>query len=261
VIDPKNLISDAETDEEKIITATGGNNFAAARCSLIVQNCPDTTWMRIEHHWAAPDPIQNNTNNYNISDLRYWKLTGIWPSGFVTRGKFSYDGRTTNTSGTGFYLDHDLTVPNGDSIILLYREDAAHDWREWPYYTKTVTGSASTSKFGYVMADSLLPGEYTFANGVSTVLISTGNEIETELQIGLYPVPASSILNVELPASMNGNYSILINDAQGKTVVQQNASAGINHIDVSTLPDGIYFCIVNGKEGLISENKFTVIRH
>ncbi|HTF05335.1 MAG TPA: M1 family metallopeptidase, partial [Bacteroidia bacterium] len=85
VIDPKNLISDAETDEEQTITATGTNTFTAARCTLTVQNCPDTAWMRIEHHWAAPDPIQNNINNYNISDLRYWKLTGMWPAGFVAR--------------------------------------------------------------------------------------------------------------------------------------------------------------------------------
>jgi hypothetical protein len=261
VIDPKNLISDAETPEEKFITATGTSNFTAARCTLTVQNCPDTAWVRIEHHWAAPDPIQNNTNNYNISDLRYWKLTGLWPSGFVTRGRFNYDGRTTAQSGTGFYLDHDLTIPNGDSIILLYREDAAHDWREWPYYTKTVTGSAATSKFGYVIADSLQPGEYTFANGVSTVLIGTGSEPDLQNQIGIYPVPATDILNIELPQNMTDNYSATITDAQGKVVIQQNVRNGVNTIDVSSLPDGIYFCTVTGRQGLISENKFTVIRN
>ncbi|MCK6641792.1 MAG: T9SS type A sorting domain-containing protein [Bacteroidia bacterium] len=261
VIDPKNLISDAETPEEKLITATGTSNFSAARCTLTVQNCPDTAWVRIEHHWAAPDPIQNNTNNYNISDLRYWKLTGLWPSGFVTRGRFNYDGRTTGLSGTGFYLDHDLTIPNGDSIILLYREDAAHDWREWPYYTKTVSGAAATSKFGYVIADSLQPGEYTFANGVSTVLIGTGSEPELQNQIGIYPVPATDILNIELPQNMTENYSATISDAQGKIVIQQNVRNGVNTIDVSALPDGIYFCTVTGRQGIISENKFTVIRN
>jgi hypothetical protein len=185
----------------------------------------------------------------------------MWPAGFVTRGKFNYDGRTTGTAGTGYYLDHDLTIPNGDSIILLYREDAAHDWREWPYYTKTVTGPAATSKYGYVIADSLLPGEYTFANGVSTVLIGTGNEIEMQLQIGLYPVPANDILNIELPQQMTGTYSATITDAQGKIVIQQNVHSGINALNVSSLPDGIYFCTVTGKEGLITENKFTIIRN
>lgn len=260
VIDPKNLISDAETSEEKTITATGANNFSAARCLLTVQNCPDSTWMRIEHHWVAPDPIQNNTNNYNISDLRYWKLTGSWPAGFVTQGRFNYDGRTTSTSGGAFWLDNDLTVPNGDSIILLYRANPADDWREWPHYTKTVIGPASSSKFGYVVADSLLPGEYTFANGVSTVLIGVNEEADLNPQVEVYPVPANDLINISIPANTTGAVQIEVTDVNGKIVYAQQHNEKQITLQSATWAEGLYFVNVKQEDHLLSTEKITV-RH
>lgn len=258
VIDPKNLISDAETDEEQFITATGTVNFASSRCILTVQNCPDTAWTRIEHHWVAPDPIQNNTNNYNISDLRYWKITGQWPAGFVTRGRFNYDGRTNATSGTGYWLDNDLTVPNGDSIILLYREDPSQDWREWPYYTKTITGPASTSKQGYVLADSLMPGEYTFANGVSTVLIGVNEQPDANPQIEIYPVPANTALNVSIPETMSGQVVVTATDINGRVVYSGKHSEKFFTLETSMWAEGMYFIDVAKNEEILHTEKVTV---
>lgn len=260
VIDPKNLISDAETDEEKTITATGANNFAAARCLVTVQNCPDTTWMRIEHHYVAPDPIQNNTNNYNISDQRYWKLTGIWPSGFVASGRFTYDGRTNGTSGGGYWLDNDLTVPNGDSIILLYRANPADDWTEWPHYTKTVTGPSSTSKLGYVVADSLLPGEYAFANGVSTVLDGINEQADTHARVEIYPVPADQSVNVSVPATVQGDVEIVATDISGKVVYRGVHSEKLFVLQTASWAEGLYFIEAKQGEKVLHVEKVTV-RH
>lgn len=258
VIDPKNLISDAETDEEININTVGAHNFNAARCTLNVQNCPDTAWMRIEHHWVAPDPIQNNVNNYNISDLRYWKLTGMWPAGFVASGRFNYDGRTTGTSGGGFWLDNDLTVPNGDSIILLYRANAADDWREWPHYTKTVTGPASTSKFGYVIADSLLPGEYTFANGVSTVLIGVNEQADPDPQVEIYPVPANHSLNISIPSTITGSVQVTATDISGRVVYTGTHNENFFTIETSSWAEGIYFIDVARNAEILHTEKITV---
>lgn len=258
VIDPKNLISDAETDEEKMIAAAGSQNFDAAKCSLTVITCPDTAWVRIEHHYAAPDPVQNNTNNWNISGQRYWKVTGIWPAGFVATGRFTYDGRTTNTTGGGFWLDNDLTVPNGDSIILLYRASPADDWQEYPDYTKTILGPVATSKLGYVVADSLLPGEYTFANGVSTVLISVNEEQDPTLQIGMYPVPANEQLNIVVPEAVKGNVEYTITDAAGRVVFHALRADRTFVIETSSWAEGMYFAEVKQNEEVIQVEKITI---
>ena len=69
--------------------------------------------LQFEHHWVAPDPIKNNSNNYRISESRYWSIDGILPTGFSATMKLEFDGRTTN----GF-LDLDLVPVNGDSIIF-----------------------------------------------------------------------------------------------------------------------------------------------
>jgi aminopeptidase N len=260
IMDPKNLISDAETDEEQELTSTGTRIFTAARCTLNVQNIPDTTWMRIEHHWAAPDPVQNNINNYNISDLRYWKLTGSWPAGFVASGKFNYDGRTTGLSGSGYWLDNNLTTVNGDSIILLYRANPADDWHEWPHYTKTITGPVATSKYGYVNADSLLPGEYCFANGVSTVLIGVNEETDPNPRVEIYPSPASELINLTLPSSINGDVLISVCDITGKIVYTQQHSEKQITLPCAQWAEGLYFVTVKQEEQDLMTEKITV-RH
>ena len=258
VIDPKNLISDAETDEEKTFSVTGLQNFTAARCSVTVQNCPDTAWMRIEHHYVAPDPIQNNVNNYRISDQRYWKLTGIWPQGFVATGKFTYDGRTNGTSGGGYWLDDHLTITNGDSIILLYREDPAHDWREWPHYAKTVSGPAATSKFGYVVADSIQPGEYTFATGVSTVLISVGEEPFISNVLEVFPNPSSDFVTLQVPESVTGEFSVRVMDMEGRIVVDDQYSSHRLQLSTMEWPSGLYIAEIRQRDNILYSEKITI---
>lgn len=257
IIDPKNLIADAESNEEKLITATGTNTFTYGRVLFTIQNCPDTAWMRVEHHWVAPDPVQNNVNNYNISDLRYWKISGLWPAGFLTRGRFYYDGRTTATGGGAYWLDNDLTVPNGDSIILLYRANAADDWHEWPYYTKTITGPASTSKMGFVVADSLLPGEYCFANGVSAVI--GVNEIMSEnAPFEIYPAPANDILNISVPVQVEGAVQIVVSDALGRMVYNESHQEKAIVIETMRWAEGMYFVEARQGDAVLQTEKVAV---
>lgn len=260
VIDPKNLISDAETDEDKTITMTGLANYTAARCSLTVQNCPDTAWVRVEHHWVAPDPVQNNTNNYHLSDQRYWKVTGIWPAGFVATAKFNYDGRTTGTTGGAYWLDDHLTVPNGDSIILLYRADPSDDWHEWPHYTKTINGVQATSKIGYVVADSIQPGEYAFANGVSTVLIGVQEQPDPDPRVEIYPVPANDFVNVSVPETVHGNVEVTATDMNGRVVYDAIHQEKFFTLPVSSWAEGLYLIEAKQGENVLTAEKITV-RH
>jgi aminopeptidase N len=258
IVDPKNLIADAESDEEKLITATGSNNYALGRVNFTVTNCPDTAYLRVEHHWVAPDPIQNNVNNYRLSTLRYWEISGLWPAGFVTKARFTYDGRTAATSGGANWLDQDLTIPNGDSIILVYRANAADDWHEWPYYTKTIQGPVTTSKFGYVVADSIQPGEYAFANGVSTVIGIAEHADEEHALIEIYPVPSDEGFQIQTNNSVSGPVTVLIHDMEGRIVYNAEHTDHNFYIPTKAWSQGLYIVELRQNEKLLQQEKITV---
>ena len=239
-LDIDGKLSDAVTDEDKVISTTGTHTFAAARCTLTVNTVTDSAFVRVEHNWTAPDPLVNNPNNYNLSSLRYWTLDGIFPQTFYAKARFYYDGRTSSTIGPSQWLDNDLTVPNGDSIILLYRRDAADEWQEWPYYTKTVIGSAATSKYGYVEADSIAPGQYTFANGVSTVLIGVSEEPAPAPEVVAYPNPAGNNLTIEWPGATNDPVQVNVYDMDGRLVHSETMSGIQAKVKTERWMDGYY---------------------
>lgn len=239
-IDINGKISDGITDQDTMILNTGIINLTAARCTLNVSSVIDSAYVRVEHNWAAPDSIKNNTNNYRISSKHYWTVDGFFAPGFRTKGKFYYDGRTSSMNGPGMYLDNDLTIPNGDSIILLYRRNAADDWQEWPVYTKFIIGSAGTSKYGYVDADSLQPGQYAFANGVSAVLIGTTELPAPAPELSVYPNPADEQLTIEWP-DMNGTAANLrVYQSDGRLVYEQSQNANKVQLQTSGWSGGFY---------------------
>ncbi|HLG03664.1 MAG TPA: T9SS type A sorting domain-containing protein, partial [Bacteroidia bacterium] len=259
-IDVDGKISDAITDEERTITAAGTQNYTAARCTVTVMTVPDTTYMRIEHNWAAPDAIQNNPSNYRISSLRYWTIDGIIPAGFYAKARFYYDGRTGSTAGPGQWLDNDLTIVNGDSIILLYRRDASEEWQEWPYYSKTVIGPVATSKYGYAEIDSLAKGEYAFACGVSTVLIGVDEEAAPNGEVIAYPNPACDQLTVEWPVG-DEPVEIRIYDTEGRLVHAERAGGSLIKLVTDRWSGGIYNVEVIREGQLLGRNKVLIYRH
>ena len=72
------------------------------------------------------------------------------------------------------------------------------------------------------------------------VITAGGNQDIVDVQnheLSIYPNPASATLNVVVAES--GEASVL--DAMGRTVMCQSVMAGGNAIDVSMLPNGLYF--------------------
>lgn len=240
-VDVEEKISDAITDEKKTIKTTGSHNFALARCSLTVSAIVDSAYVRIEHNYVAPDPIQNNVNNYRLSTERYWNIDGILPSTFVSKARFTYDGRTASTVGPTQWLDNLLTPVNGDSIILLYRRDAADDWHEYPYYTKFVFGSPTTSKYGYVDVDSLKLGQYAFANGVSQVLIGVNELPSPSPEISAYPNPAGDNLTIDWTSENTEPVLVNVYDADGKIMFSQTMTGAEAKLETARWVDGFYF--------------------
>lgn len=253
-------ISDGITDQEIVIDATGTHILAAARCTLTVSSIIDSAYVRVEHNWTGPDSIKFNTNNYRLSTKHFWTVDGFFPNGFNTKGKFYYDGRTSSTAGPGQYLDNDLTIPNGDSIILLYRRDAYDDWHEWPVYTKFIIGSSGTSKYGYVEADSLAPGQYAFANGVSTVLIGVTELPAPAPEVLAYPNPAYNNLTIEWPGVVNGPVEIRVYHSDGRLVHSEIKTGTQLQLETAEWGSGIYFVEVSQQDQLIGRKEVVILR-
>ncbi len=258
-IDMDGKISDAITDEAQTIKTTGAHNFISGRVNLTVNNIVDSAYVRIEHNWAAPDSIRNNPNNYRISSLRYWKIDGIFPSTFYTKARFYYDGRTTSTAGPGDYLDQDLTITNGDSIILLYRKDASDEWHEYPHYIKTVSGNHLTSKYGWMDVDSLVKGEYAFACGHSTVLIGVNEVAAPAPEVTAYPNPAGNDLTVEWPGAGADPVLLNIYDASGNIVFSETVNAEQAKLETSRWMDGMYVVEAIQKEKVLGRKQVMIL--
>ncbi|MBL4593450.1 MAG: M1 family metallopeptidase, partial [Flavobacteriales bacterium] len=164
ILNESNRLNQARTDNQIIANSTFINNNLnlALVSNLSITSIVDSALLQFEHHWVAPDTIKNNVNNYRISTSRYWSIDGILPSTLNSSFKLFFDGRASQ----GF-LDFDLVPVNGDSLILVYRESPISDWQEYPYYTKTTISQSLA--YGWVTIDSLLLGEYTFANSASAI--------------------------------------------------------------------------------------------
>ncbi len=246
-------ISDAISSEYKTIKTNTSYNYVLGRATVIVTNKgADSSYVRVEHNFASPDPFKNNPHNFHLNSQHYWKVDGIMTSGFVGKVRLFYDG-TKNPSGNS-YLDTCLTIVNGDSIILLYRKNAADDWHEVPY-TKQILGG----KTGFLTTDSFRLGEYVFANGISSLITGVKEKATDKIIFELFPNPASYDLNIKV-----GNYKLTascfidIIDIQGKLVKHIDKVNESTNILISDLAKGHYVASLKDKNKVIVTKKFVV---
>ena len=238
-------ISDAISSEFKTIKTAATISYALGKALLIVSNKGiDSSYVRIEHNLVKADAIKNNTHNFRLNTQHYWKIDGILSSGFASKLRFNYDGNKS-TSGIS-YLDTCLTAVNGDSLILLYRKNSADDWKEVNSYTKF----KSASRTGFLTVDTFKLGEYVFANGKSLVLIGLNEKNKSNVEMEIFPNPASYQLTVNfINYKIMASHCIDIVDLQGKLVKHIQHIANENSITISDLTKGQY--IIN----LVDKNK------
>jgi aminopeptidase N len=247
-------IGDATSHEVKIIKNTGNVSYPLGKVFLQVQNKgADSSLVRVIHNYVPPDNFKENPIGNNLSNQHYWKVEGIFSPGFVTRGRFNYDGNKGLT-GTNAYLDTLLAIVNGDSIALFYRRNAADDWRWLRNATKNKTGTRT----GFIEVDTLQTGEYTFANLGDTASLGLSEVLALKQSVRIYPNPAKQICMVEL-ANKNADDLILnVMNTEGRLVHSQPVTALINSIDISTYKKGTYFINLNRQKSLLFSGKLVV---
>lgn len=251
-------ISHAVAPDYKVIKTTGTHNFSNAKMSLNVLSVSDSTFVRVEHNYTAPDTFKILGMGYRLSPNHYWKVDGIKNGLFNAKATISYDGRTTSFSGN-MWLDNLLINAAEDSLVLLFRKSAADDWTLYPYYTRNFLGS-NTDKRGSITIDSLQFGEYVFAMRDHALEI---NEIQNnENSLIIYPNPAGQQVNLYMPfldVTKSTRLICSVCDITGKEVIRAEYKANnVLTIDTSDLLDGIYFLKVTTPNNM-TFGKFVVV--
>jgi hypothetical protein len=163
----------------------------------------------------------------------------------VAKLKFTYNGRTAGTSSG--WLDQDL-VTDETKLVLLYRPDNRSDWQVTNATRTTFT--STTDKFGNFVLDSLMLGEYTFAELDSS--LGVNSSIESTFELLVFPNPSKDF--VELNWKDVSVEYVELTDIQGRSLGRIPVSRGDQQvkIPVSHLTPGSYLVRVVSLDGRVS---------
>ena len=249
-----NKISDATSHETKIIKANTSVSYTFGKTFLQVQNAGmDSSLLRIIHNYVKPDAFKYNPIHHKLSDQHFWKVEGILSNGFVSKARFNYDGNKTN-SGAYAYLDTLLTIVNGDSVNLFYRENASDDWR----LITNITKFASGLRTGYIQIDTLKLGEYTFGNYGDSSLVGLNSYLKNKIAIKIYPNPAAQICVIEFKDAVKQEHLLTVFDLEGREVFHKNITAKKTQLDLSNLAKGAYLFKFMSEGKTVSTQKLLV---
>ncbi|MDZ7740236.1 MAG: YCF48-related protein [Bacteroidota bacterium] len=173
----------------------------------------------------------------------------IWTGGSPGRIFFSKDG------GNSWKLKQ-LAI--GEEVFDLYFKNELTGWAAAAagklYYTTTGDTLWDTTEFSTENLRALffLDEDHGWIAGSQGLILKTndgGGEVsigetsEMKLLRAPYPNPVSSRIYIDLSGIKGSDISLEIIDLNGKALKKQKVSSSIRHIgmDVSILPDGIYF--------------------
>jgi aminopeptidase N len=242
--DADEKISDATTDVAKTLKTTGDYEFEQTFSRVIVDQITDSALVRITHNWVAADSLVIPQPGLRVSDSRYWTVEGIFPTGFKAKGKFNYNRAAS--------LDLTLITNSQDSLVILYRKEAGHQW-EGTKFTRQGGWFAGT-----ITVDTLKTGEYTLAIWDRQYLNTKENKTDKSHLLNIYPNPAKEQVNIEIESKKKLTLSIY--DSLGKEVFRKAFNPGSSNLKW-TNPNkstSIFIMKLIDKEGNLIESRKVV---
>jgi aminopeptidase N len=241
LLDPNEKLMDAATDEVRVIRSTGASPFSQGFCTMNTQAITDSALIQVAHNWVSPDQnLHASIAGVQLAS-RYWKIDGVFPSGFSAKMNFTYDGRTTNTNSTSTnFLDNTLITHTEDSLMLLYRPGPGYEWMEVNSYTRN-SGNL-LDKFGNFSVDSLLKGEYTLGMKPQFGVSRDELKISQSELLKVFPNPVDDRVNIEfqIPSGKTGVLRLL--DVQGRELRRTEVFnfQSLLQWDMRAYPTGVY---------------------
>lgn len=237
MVDLHENFSDASTDMIKTIKDPGTYNFTDCYFNLEVENVPDSAFFRITHNWVAPDELQLPLEGLTLSDYRYYTVDGILPESLEATGVFRY-----TMSGK---LDHTLLGNVLDSIVMLYKPNAASDWQAIEFEQD------GTPFAGYMRIPHLQRGHYTLAVwDEQFVKVKNPVELSADDYLQTYPNPSNGRVYFDLIMPDKGRLEVY--DTQGKQIdsiaIQAHQSSA--KWDGRRMPKGSYLIRLVNENGV-----------
>jgi hypothetical protein len=215
----------------------------------------DSSLIRIEHIWAAPDQQPLGEGIFQISTTHYYTVDGLWDAGDFYTGRIYYNGSLATD------LDVELYNAGEEQAVLLYRPDASHSWEIYPDFTLGA-GTLSNGDGSFVI-DTLRRGQYAFANGDVSVAMKPISDNQTAQWL-MFPNPATNAITV------SGDYPVRevalfdVYASNGRFLQRSSGYVGpglTKTLDVSALSDGQYVLQVYLPSGeALSTGQFQVVR-
>jgi hypothetical protein len=225
ICDIDEQISDATTDLYYMVKAPELINVSTSFFKTDISAAPDSSLLRVEHNWVAPDDFLVGQEGLEIHPERYWKIGGVWNSGFQANGQFYYSRVSTS------YMDRDFITTHVDSLVVLFRSRTNEDWQIVPHVRSGSTFS------GYLVIDNLQKGEYALGLWDHHVGLNT---IEKDSGLKVYPNPTNSELHVELTKETIHTVSLYNMSGQMVKQVVIEDKTNATEISIEDLPVGMY---------------------
>lgn len=231
------LIAFAETNKLLLVCPDGGADGA-------IDDPIDTAFTSVlldsMQHWYNIDTKKvyimgfswggKTTYSYGLSHA--WRFGGFMPIGAATSGTTDVNGIIQHAAGKPFFLVHGASDSPSN--------------RFYPVRTALIANNA-------IEKDTLMPGightidfpnrnlilsmAYQWIDSVNCAQITSGiSQPGIEYNVAIFPNPTNGVINIQLEAP--GNFDIEIIDAFGKSMM---LAENQNSIDVSQLPNGVYF--------------------
>jgi aminopeptidase N len=237
--------ADATTDSDIVIRETGEVSFPKPGFRLYIDAIQDSALFRITHHWVAPDSLKIAVPGLRLSPYRYWQVAGLFPENTNLRGRFFYSNSQA--------LDASLILSEQDSVVVLYRPEAAADWQIVPQSREGLWS------IGYIYVESLPSGEYTLAVWDKSLvgMHESGKSFFQENLI-VFPIPADDLITVFTKDISNS--TITICDSSGRTTLTMNLTQSINQLEVSGWKRGVYMINLYNLDGNILGRKKIILQ-
>ncbi|MCB9235208.1 MAG: T9SS type A sorting domain-containing protein [Bacteroidia bacterium] len=251
-------MADAAVDNYYVFQSSQTHAFPETYCSVTTTNVPDSALVRVIHNWIAPDDFKNPPPGVRLSGSRYWKVQGIFPTGFSATATFDYSARVSSTPSLNHdaFLDHTWFNTSEDSLLLFYRPNSGAEWQVVSNYTLN-TGTL-VDKRGSATVASLLPGEYTFGVYDYSLVLDRPEPVREEFSFICYPNPSQGSLNLQLPHP--GDYGLQIYSLAGRKLVDMplKATQSTYPLNLTFLEGGIYLLRLTNEQGLQSSARIVL---
>lgn len=256
VLNRYDVLNQARMDHEQLVRPNVAFSSALPYVDfrLYPTTITDSTFVRVEHEWAAPDNADLGWGVFEVSDAHYWSVDGVWPDTTEFHARIYYHASNSGDLDLGLYGTTEADA------MLVYRAKGTDPWTLYPDYT-LVAGSLTDGQ-GYMNIDVLRKGQYAFANGNAVEAVPTA--VAPDLQLMVSPNPAMSTITISGTAERSGTLRFDVLGSDGRMLIRSSSSASgrFNRtVDVSMLPTGHYLVRVLGPDGAVLGNaRFEVAR-